>query len=740
MTKSLVIVESPAKARTISKILGQGYIVKPTGGHIIDLPVDEFGIDIENGFVPQYQTIKGKYNILKEMKKTAKQVDTVLLATDPDREGEAIAWHVANSVVRKDQLSYRVLINQITRDAVLNAVKNKGKLDLKKVDAQQARRILDRIVGYQVSPILWKTVYKGLSAGRVQSVALRLIVERDEEIMSFVPEEFWAVRVLLSTQKDEEFETRLVKKKGKAIKIKNSEEAETVKKELEHISFRVQDVSKKKTKKLPYPPFITSTLQQEAARRLRFTVSRTMSIAQSLYDGVELEGVYAGLITYMRTDSTRIASEAIDEVRSYIAEKWGENHIPKKPNLYRTKKGAQDAHEAIRPASLSRPPEKVKPFLSSEQFKLYSVIWKRFVASQMKPAESTVVIVDIAAGQYELRSTATHLDYKGFLAVYEDIKQDNDDEEAPLAKLPVLARGDKLNHKKTILSQKYTQPPYHYSDATLVKELETQGIGRPSTYAQIINTIQTRKYVNRDKGKLKATDLGKSVNMILVSHFPDVFSVGFTANMEEELDKVETGEYEWGNVVNEFFGPFSKSLEQLKQRSSEVKKSMIEVTEECCEKCGKTMVIRWGRNGRFMACSGFPKCRNTKSLEEESKSETTGEVCDKCGSPMEIKTGKYGRFFACSNYPKCKNIKPYALGVKCPVEGCDGEIVEKRSKKGKLFYSCKRYPDCKFASWNKLVAIACPTCNSPSLVEYKNGESYLCPRCKSRFDNQTLGK
>lgn len=738
MAKSLVIVESPAKAKTINKFLGSGYVVKHTGGHIIDLPTGEFGIDIENDFKPQYEVIKGKNKIVKELKKAAKEVDTVFLATDPDREGEAIAWHVATRVIDKNQKSFRVLINQITKDAVIKAVQNKGELDLKKVYAQQARRVLDRLVGYKVSPILWKTMYSGLSAGRVQSVALRLIVERDGKIAEFVPDEYWNIRMLLTTKLDEEFEAKLLKKDGKTLKIKTAKESQKIVEDLSSLPVRVKGISTKKSIRNPAPPFITSSLQQEAARRLGFTVSRTMGIAQSLYEGVDLEDGTTGLITYMRTDSTRIAPEAIDEVRAFIGQKWGKDNIPSKPNFYRTKKSAQDAHEAVRPASISRSPGTVKAFLKPDQMKLYSLIWNRFVASQMKPAVYTVFTIDITAGHYELRSDAKHLDYEGFLMVYTDQRQD-DEEESIVSILPKCTAGDELNLKEIIPSQHFTIPPARFTEASLVKELEELGVGRPSTYAQIINTILTREYVQREKGKLISTDLGKSVNKILVQSFPDLFSVNFTANMELELDKIESGEYEWYNVVNDFYIPFSKSLEKVNSQRKELKESLIEQTDEICEKCGKPMIIRWGRRGKFMACSGFPACKNTRPVEGR-ETETTDEVCEKCGSMMEIKTGRYGRFLACSGYPKCKNIKPLSLGVKCPVEGCDGEILEKKSKKGKLFYGCNRYPGCTFVSWNKPVAVTCPECKCPALIESKDGELYSCFRCGSKFDSKTLGK
>jgi DNA topoisomerase I len=729
MGKSLVIVESPAKAKTINKFLGPDYIVMASGGHVVDLPPKEFGIDVDNDFALSYTVIKGKAKILQDIKKTADKVDTVLLATDPDREGEAIAWHVARNVIKKNQPSFRVLINQITKDAVIRAVEKKGELDMKKVNAQQARRVLDRLVGYKVSPVLWKTLYSGLSAGRVQSVALRLIVERDAEIDAFTPVEYWDIKALLATARNEEFEAKLVKKEGKPVNIANASESEEMVRELSDAPFSVKDVTKKKTKGYPAPPFITSTLQQDAARRLGFTVSRTMRIAQDLYEGIDLAEGSVGLITYMRTDSTRIAPEALAEVRDYISEKWGPKDLPAQPNIYKTKKNAQDAHEAIRPASFSKSPESVKAFLTPEQYKLYTLIWNRFVASQMKPSESTVTTVVIVAGKYEFKASSTRVDYKGYLAVYEDISQE--DEEAPASALPEnLRAGDPLTLKKLAPSQHFTKPPAHFSEAALVKELETLGIGRPSTYAQIINTIQEREYVRREKGKLLATDLGKDVNRLLVQAFPNIFNVDFTANMEEELDKVESGEDEWLHVVRDFYDPFHLALDNFAKQSKELKKSLIEETGEVCDKCGKAMIIRWGRNGKFMACSGFPACKNTRPLEQEAITETTDEVCEKCGSRMEVKTGKYGKFFACSNYPACKNIKPYSLGVKCPIEDCKGTIVEKRSRKGKVFYGCNQYPSCKFASWNKPVAIVCTVCGCPTMIEGKTG-GHTCPRCKS---------
>jgi DNA topoisomerase I len=742
MAKSLVIVESPAKAKTINKFLGANYVVKASGGHVLDLPERELGIDIEHGFKPNYTVIKGKSRILTDLKKAAREADTVLLATDPDREGEAIAWHVANSVVGKNQPSFRILFNQITRDAVRRAIDEKTSLDLNKVDAQQARRVLDRLVGYKVSPFLWKTVYKGLSAGRVQSVALRLIVERDAEIEVFTPEEYWKIGALLVTARKERFLAELVKKNGKKIVLGDEDSTKAAATEMRTLPYRVSEIASKQVKRNPQPPFITSTLQQEAARRLGFTVSRTMRIAQMLYEGVELAEGSVGLITYMRTDSTRIAPEAIGEVRSFIQERWGGGkdaednpYLPDKPVYYKVKKGAQDAHEAIRPSSVYVTPQSIKSYLNPEQFKLYSLIWSRFVASQMNPAESTVVTAAIEAGQYELRASATHLDFNGFLAVYGDVKQEDEEQEAN--DLPVtLKTGESLYLDDLLTSQHFTKPPAYFTEASLVREMESLGIGRPSTYAQIINTVQTRKYVHRDRGKLKATELGKQVNTILVAGFPDLFTVTFTATMEEELDKIESGEYEWLRVMDDFYGPFSEALLKMDGQRKELKKNLIEETGEVCDKCGSPMIIRWGKNGKFIACSAFPKCRNTRPLEAPAEAKPTGDICDKCGKPMEIKNGRFGRFLACSNYPSCKNIKPFSTGVPCPEEGCDGVIIEKSSRRGKLFYGCNKYPACKFASWTKPVAMTCPQCGSPALLETKGGDKLTCPRCKTVIDTE----
>jgi DNA topoisomerase I len=737
MAKTLVIVESPAKAKTINKFLGSDYIVKASGGHIIDLPAKEIGIDVEDGFKPNYIVMKDKKKTVAELKKAAKSVEDVILATDPDREGEAIAWHVANNVVGKKQPSYRILLNQITKKAVLDAVNNKGEIDLNKVNAQQARRILDRLVGYKVSPFLWKTMFSGLSAGRVQSVALRLVVERDAEIDAFVPEEYWDIKAMLSTKKDEQFEAKLAKKNGKALKINNGDESDVIIKELKSLPFTVDKISKKKKKRNSSPPFITSTLQQEASSRYGFAVSRTMRIAQTLYEGVDLPEGTVGLITYMRTDSTRVAPEAIEDVRTYVSGKWGAENLPDKPNYFKTKKGAQDAHEAIRPSYVEHTPESLKQFLSGEQLKIYTVIWKRFVGSQMKPAEYSISTAQIGAGDYELTTSASHVVFKGFLNAYEDVKTDGEEEIAQSEFPKTLTEKDPLSLNELIPAQHFTKPPARYTEASLVKEMEARGIGRPSTYAQTINTIQSRDYVNRDKGKLQSTELGGNVNKILVQGFPNLFSVEFTANMEEELDKIEAGDLEWLKVLGEFYGPFSDALEKINGKRKELKESLIEDTGEKCEKCGKPMMIRWGRNGKFIACSGFPACRNTRPLEKQ-EDQTTDEVCDKCGSPMVVKNVRNSRFLGCSKYPDCKNTKPFLLGIKCPVEGCEGDIVEKRTRRGKVFYGCSKYPECKFASWTRMVASECKTCGAPSLIEGKNGESYSCERCKSIFTKDEI--
>jgi len=615
--KSLVIVESPAKAKTIGKYLGKDYTVKASVGHIMDLPKSKLGVDVEKDFEPRYIVIKGKAPIVKELKAAAKKADRVLLATDPDREGEAIAAHVAEAItgsVKNNKEVYRVLFNEITKKAILLAIEHPGKIDTNKVDAQQARRVLDRLVGYQISPILWKKVRRGLSAGRVQSVALRLICEREEEIKAFIPEEFWSLTALLEGKLPPQFEAKLIKKDEEKLRVKNNDEVKTILAGLEGKAYTVAKVEKKERRRNPVPPFTTSKLQQEGGRKLGFTAKRTMGIAQSLYEGVDVgeEGT-VGLITYMRTDSTRVGKEAQDEARELIAGKFGKDYVPEKPPVYASSKSAQEAHEAVRPTSVMREPDAIKQYLEPDQYKLYKLIWNRFVASQMNPAVIDQTSVDIKAGEYTFRATGSVVKFPGFMAVYmeekpEDQASDDENEEAVL---PPLSEGETLALIKLDPKQHFTQPPPRFSEALLVKTLEEKGIGRPSTYAAIISTIQERDYVTKVENKFRPTELGVLVSDLLVNHFPVVMDVAFTAKMEEELDKIEEGEMPWVEAVKDFYKPFSESLEKAQVEMRDVKAEQPP-TDIACEKCGKLMVIKWGRNGQFLACSGYPECKNTK--------------------------------------------------------------------------------------------------------------------------------
>ncbi len=722
MSKSLVVVESPAKVKTISKFLGKDYTVKASMGHIRDLPETGLSVDIEKGFKPHYTIIEGKKKIVNDIKKAADAVDDILLATDPDREGEAICWHLAYELRKSNKPIKRITFNEITKNAVLNAIKNPGQIDQNLVDAQQARRILDRLVGYQISPILGKTIKWGLSAGRVQSVAVRLICEREDEILSFVPEEYWTIDAILKGENTSQFSARLFEVDGKKAKIENEGQAKSILKDLDGKDYIVDKIDRKERKKNPVPPFTTSKLQQEAVRKLRMPVRTTMKIAQDLYEGVELgdEGSI-GLITYMRTDSTRVAKEAIDSVRDFIGQNFGSDYLPDQAIQYQSKKDAQDAHEAIRPTDVNRTPSEIKKFLTQDQYDLYDLIWKRFVASQMKPAIYDVTTVDIKAGKYTFRANGSIIKFKGFMSVYmEGVDEETEEEKESI--LPELKVGEKLQLLNIIPEQHFTQPPPRYNEATLVKALEEKGIGRPSTYATIISTIQDREYVTKDQGRFVPTEMGRLVNNALLKSFPEIMDVEFTAKMESELDEIEEGKVNWVKVLEEFYKPFSRSLEKAPDNIKAAKKDMEETTNEICDLCGRKMVIRWGRYGRFLACSGFPECKGTKQLNNNKESvsnepEMTDEICEKCGSPMVIRTSKYGKFLSCSQYPKCKFIKPLSTGIKCPKPDCDGYLVERRSKNGRLFYGCNKYPDCDFVTWNKPVNKPCPKCNATFLVE-----------------------
>ncbi|RKQ63297.1 DNA topoisomerase I [Thermovibrio guaymasensis] len=688
MGKKLLIVESPAKAKTIQKYLGKDFVVKASMGHVIDLPEKEFGVDIEKDFKPKYVTIKGKAKVLKEIKEAAKKSDEVYLATDPDREGEAISWHIANALkrIKKDKV-YRVRFNEITKRAIAEAVKNPDKIDENKVYAQQARRILDRIVGYTISPLLSKRFKRALSAGRVQSVALRLICDREEEIKNFVKKEYWTVEALLR-KGDKEFGAKAVAVDGKKLgkfDIPNREKANEIVSRTIGKPFKVVKVERKERRRKPPAPFITSTLQQEASKRFGFPAKLTMQIAQQLYEGIDLGNERVGLITYMRTDSTRVSEEAVKEVRKFISEELGKEYLPSKARNYegKTPKSAQDAHEAIRPTSVFRTPESVKKYLTPEQYKLYDLIWRRFVASQMRDAVFNTVSADIDAGGVTFRATGSTLKEEGFLKVYPV--------EVEEKLLPDLKEGEEVEVKEVKGVQHFTEPPPRYTEGTLVKALEEEGVGRPSTYATIISNIIQRGYVEKEKQRLKPTELGQFINSLLKKLFPKIVDVKFTASVEEELDKIEEGKKDWKELLKEFyFGEFKGLLENAERELKGMRGE--EVGRECPE-CGAPLLKVHGRYGTFIACSNYPKCKYKESLKEDEK---VGRECPECGGELVIKRGKFGRFIACSNYPKCKYTEPLTFG-KCPKCG-EGDIVERKSKKGKVFYGCSRYPDCDFVS------------------------------------------
>ncbi len=740
--KSLVIVESPAKAKTINKILGSDFDVKASIGHVKDLPAKELGVDVKKGFAPTYIIIPGKEKIIRDLKKEAKKAERVYIATDPDREGEAIAYHIAEEIKdpKNPDKIFRVAFHEITAKSVKEAINHPGAINTDKVDAQQARRILDRLVGYNLSPFLWRKVRRGLSAGRVQSVAVRLVVDREREIEAFNKEEYWTIENILESPKISgvliparlfKYADSLVvdrdKPEGQRFLISTAEKAQQVVDDIKGKECFLAKIDKRLKKRTPAAPFITSTIQQEAARRLRFPAKKTMMIAQQLYEGVELgaEGS-VGLITYMRTDSFRIAPEAQQWARDFIGNKFGKDYVPEKAPFYKSKQAAQEAHEAIRPTYEDKSPEKVKPFLHRDQYNLYKLIWNRFIASQMSPAqlEQTTFIIGLRDNGrdvqgIEFRASGMVIKFPGFMALYTESKDDIEEEEGGL--LPALSENDTLEQKEIKPVQHFTQPPPRYTEATLVKALEDKGIGRPSTYASILSTIQDRKYAQKSDNRFSPTELGVVVNDLLVEKFPELIDYNFTATMENELDEIEQAKLNWVKVVKDFFIPFDFDLKAAAKDTERVKPEDIP-TEIVCEKCGSPMVIKWGRHGRFLACSGYPQCKNTRPLEGERPQTVediaTGESCEKCGSPMVIKTGRFGKFVACSKYPECKTTKPLSTGVKCPVDG--GDIVERKSKRGKPFWSCSNYPNCTFALWYKPVPVECPKCKAPFLVEKRN--------------------
>ncbi|OGQ81416.1 MAG: DNA topoisomerase I [Deltaproteobacteria bacterium RIFCSPLOWO2_12_FULL_60_19] len=728
--KNLVIVESPAKAKTLEKYLGRDFQVKASVGHIVDLPKSKLGVDIKKDFAPDFHVIQGKKKVVDDLRRAAKGKENIYLASDPDREGEAIAWHIADQIGKDHHRMHRVLINEITRKAVQEAIAHPHKLDRDKFDAQIARRILDRLVGYKISPILWKKVRRGLSAGRVQSVAVRVVCEREKEIRAFVPQEYWSLTATLEGRLPPSFQARLAQWQGEKIdkdnRIENDARVQEITASLEGRPWTIRQIEKKERRRFPTPPFVTSKLQQEAARKLGFQPQRTMQIAQHLYEGAELgsEGA-VGLITYMRTDSTRVSADAVQQVRHLIQSQYGAAYLPERPVVYRSKKGAQDAHEAIRPTSMEYPPERVRHFLRRDHFALYSLIWDRFVASQMAPAVYDQTGFDIQAGEALFRATGQQLKFDGFIRIYTEGQDDGDEDQE--ATLPDLQEGDSLKLLALEPRQHFTQPPPRFSQATLIKELEEDGIGRPSTYASIVSNILNREYVTLDERRtLAPTELGFLVTDLLVDAFPDILNVKFTAGMEDILDKVEEGEQDWVKAMKRFYAPFARDLKKAEAEMRDVKRQEIP-TDIACEKCGAMMVVKWGRNGEFLACPQYPECKSTKNFTRGENGavqvmveQEINENCEQCGRPMMLRWGKYGRFLGCSGYPECKNIrsmdKPVDLGVLCPA--CkEGNMHEKKSRRGKVFYSCARYPECKFAVWDRPVAEPCPQCGEPILLE-----------------------
>ena len=799
MGKSLVIVESPAKAKTIGKYLGKTYQVKASLGHVKDLPKKDLAVDVDRDFRPRYEIIEGKKKLIQELKQAAKASDAVYLAADPDREGEAICFHLKEELEGKKDGGpkiYRVMFNEITPNAIHKAFEHPGEVNSHLVDAQQARRVLDRLVGYKISPLLWDKVRRGLSAGRVQTVALRLIVDREREIRGFEKREYWTIDVSLGAKKPPQLVARLTKRNDETVEIPDEAAARHIVGQVDGVPYTVHSVVTREKRRNPVPPFITSTIQQEAARKLRFSVKRTMMLAQRLYEGVELgEEGSVGLITYMRTDSTRVGGEALAEVRGLIAERFGAPYLPESPNYYRSKKDAQDAHEAIRPTSVLHTPESVAKHLAEDELKLYRLIWMRFAASQMNPAvfnQTSIEISALGAGKasYLFRATGSVPKFDGFIKVYEEGKDQQDEEDEELKhKLPAVVEGETLKFRSLSPDQHFTEPPPRFTEATLVKELEADGVGRPSTYASILSTIQEREYVKKEGGRFTPTELGMVVTDLLVQSFDDIFEVQYTASMEAALDEIEEGKIDWRVALSEFYDKFRVDLVRAETEMTDIKR-MEKPTDLVCDKCAKPMVIKWGRHGSFIACTGYPDCTNTRELSvdlpdvdnvdlSEQESE---EYCPNCGRPMVLKKGRFGQFMACSgypdckttrrldsnevrkpdvqldekcprcdsnlvqksgrfgeftacgNYPKCKFVKQKTIGVRCP-QCAEGEIAERRSKRGKTFYGCDRYPECDFVAWAKPLAEPCPNCGHAYMVEkwLKHGPVVQCPNSECKY-------
>ena len=748
--KNLVIVESPAKARTLTGYLGSNYVVQATVGHIIDLPPKRLGVDLDHEFEPEYEIIEGKESVVAALKKSARSAAEVYIATDPDREGEAIAFHVANELSNGNRRNlHRVLFNEITRSGVLRAMSKPGDISMPKVDAQQARRVLDRLVGYLVSPLLQKIVARGLSAGRVQSVALRLICEREDEIRAFVKEEYWTVEAYLLTAKGEPFLARLVKMNGEKPDIKDEKTARAAVADIQKHRFTLTDLKVKPASSRPYAPYTTSTLQQDSSRRLGYSNDRTMAIAQALYEGVNAgkDGL-VGLITYMRTDSTRLAPEAVAAARDYIAGKFGSDYVPEQARVYVTKKSAQDAHEAIRPTDVTRDPGSVKKYLTPEQYRLYEMIWQRFVACQMADARYEVTTATLMAGPYEFRATGRRLLFAGYLAAQAALieekqkTKDTDEDEDTSRDLPRLETGKTYALDKITPTQHFTEPPPRYNAGSLVKALDELGIGRPSTYASIISVLVKRRYVEQKERRFHPTTLGETVNKVLVDQFPDIFNVDFTAKMEGELDLVENEEYGWREVIKDFYAPFSKRLSKVEKNRIALKEAQEEVTDKMCPDCGSPLIMKWGRSGQFLGCSNYPECRHTEPLEHEKPPEVPETFCPNCGKPMAPKKSRFGWFLGCTGYPECKTTMPLNAGESIPCPKCGtGMVTQKRSRRG-AFWGCSRYPDCDFISSYKPVAETCPNCGNPYMEDkdLKSGHIHQCPKCKHKVEVKEAAK
>ena len=731
-TTTLVIVESPTKVPTIKGFLGKGYKVVSSKGHVRDLPKSKLGIDVEHDFEPKYINIRGKGELINALKKEAKNASKVLLATDPDREGEAISWHLAAVLGLDSEKAQRITFNELTKNTVKEAIRHPRDLDMNLVNSQQTRRILDRLVGYKISPFLWKKIKSGLSAGRVQSVATRMIVEREEEIEAFVSEEYWTIAAKLFKASGESFAAKFYGTPEKKLPIADGEQAARIVDELKDASFAVSGIKNAVKRRKPMPPFTTSTLQQEANRRLGFPSQRTMMVAQELYEGVNLgERTAHGLITYMRTDSLRISEEAQAAAGALIKEKFGPEYCPKTPHVYKSKAGAQDAHEAIRPSDPSILPDAVKGKLSNDQFKLYKLIWERFMASQMKNAELDTVSVDIAAGKYLFRASGYTVKFPGFMVLYDTVRDNEEEDDKPL-ELPPLTVGEPLKAEEILPAQHFTQPPPRFTEGSLVKMLEEKGVGRPSTFTSTITTIIARGYVRRNGKLLEPTELGRLTTKLMKDSFPEIIDYGFTAKMEDDLDKIENGQAEYLSVLRDFYTDFEKELKEADEKLDKLEYvKPVEVTDIICDKCGANMVIREGRYGKFAACPNFPKCRNTRRLNDDaSAAEGAEEVladekCPVCGSDMILKKGAYGSFYACRNYPDCKTTKPYYkdTGVACPQ--CGKRILVKQSRSRKTFYSCEDYPNCKFSVWDVPQQMKCPRCGG-LVLKKKNKEHYYC--------------